>query len=214
MMESARHRTQAFPAGVAASTMLHVLIAAYLVFWISRTAPVVDKPIDISKAIPILMAQRRLAPPEPPKPQPKVPPKPIPTPETIQTTAPQQAVEVPVEQVEPPPTPQEPLPVEQPQPTNASYDQVVRGIIERQKGYPREARMAGDQGVAIVKFTINRYGAVLIFTLEKRTGSSSLDAEVKRLMRRIQRFPALQDFEYPGQERITFTIPIGFSLQG
>lgn len=214
MMESMRHHTKALPAGVAASTMLHVLVAAYFLVWITRTPPVIDRPVDLSKAIPIMMLNRTPEPPkpEPPKPKPKDPPKPIPTPETIETTAVQQAVETPAEKVEPLKEPVEPQQAEPP-PAGATYDQMVRGVIEREKRYPREALMSGDQGTAVVTFVINRYGTVLSFTLDKRTGSSSLDAEVKRLIRRIQRFPALQDFEYPGKERITFVIPVDFRLQ-
>jgi protein TonB len=73
--------------------------------------------------------------------------------------------------------------------------------------------MSGDQGTAIVYFVINRFGTVLMFRMEKRTGSSSLDAEVKRMMRRIQQFPAVPDDEFVGKDRIEFTVPIGFKLE-
>jgi protein TonB len=208
MMESTSHRTRAFPAGVATSTMLHVLVAAYLLLWITRTPPVVEQPVDLSKAIPIMMMDRR---PPPPKPEPPKP-KPKELPETIETTAVQQAVETPAEKVEPPKEPIVPQAAEPP-PAGATYDQMVRGVIEHEKRYPREAQMSGDQGVAVVTFVINRYGTILTFTLDKRTGSSSLDAEIKRLMRRVH-FPALQDGEYPGKERISFTIPVGWHLEG
>ena len=215
MMESVRHRTRALPAGVAASTLLHVVTAAYLLFWISRPAPVVDRPYDLSKAIPVLMQQVRPEPPkpEPPKPKPKDPPKPIPTPETIETTAAQQAVETAAEKPPMPTEPQEPVEAEPP-PASAPYSSFVRAVIEREKRYPREALMSGDQGVAIVYFVINRYGTVLAFRLEKRTGSSSLDAEVKRMMRRIQQFPAVPETEYAGKDRIEFTVPVEFRLSG
>jgi protein TonB len=210
MMESVRHRSHALPSGVAASAMLHVLIAAYLLFWITHPAPVADEPQDLSKAIPIMMMTKQPPAPTPPKPKPTQPPKPIPTPETIETTAVQQAMETPAEKVEPPPEPQ--VYEEPPPPAGATFAQLLRGAIEQEKRYPREALMSGDQGTAIVKFTLNRYGTILIFTIEKRTGSASLDAEVKRLMRRLK-FPALPADEKPGLERIEYTIPIDFKLQ-
>lgn len=213
MMESVRHRTKALPTGVAASTLLHAATVAYLVFWISRPVPVIDRPVDLSKAIPVLMQQIRPEPPkpEPPKPKPKDPPKPIPTPETIETTAAQQAVETPAVKPPMPTEPQEPVEAEPP-PASAPYASFVRAVIEREKRYPREALMSGEQGTAIVWFVINRFGTVLAFRLEKRTGSSSLDAEVKRMMRRIQQFPALPEHEFPGKERIEFTVPVEFRL--
>jgi len=213
MMESVRHRSAALPTGMVASTLLHIVTAAYLVFWISRPAPVEDRPVDLSKAIPIMMQQLRPEPPkpEPPKPRPKEPPKPIPTPETIETTAAQQAIETPAEKVEPP---KEPVKYEEPPPpAGAPYASFVRGVIEKEKRYPREALMSGDQGTAMVYFVINRFGTVLMFRVEKRTGSSSLDAEVKRLMRRIQQFPAVPAHEYVGKERIEFTVAVDFKLQ-
>lgn len=213
MMESVRHRSHALPSGVAASTLLHVLTAAYLVFWISRPAPMVDHPVDLSQAIPILMQAPPKTPPkpEPPKPPPKEKPKPIPTPETIETTATQQAIETPAEKVEPPkePQPQEAPP---PPPAGAPYASLVRGVLEKEKRYPREALMSGDQGTAMVYFVINRFGTVLAFRMEKRTGSSSLDAEVKRMMRRIQQFPPVPDNEFVGKERIEFTVPVEFKF--
>lgn len=214
MMESARHGTQALPTGVAASTLLHLVTIAYLVLWIARPPVQVERPVDLSHAIPILMPQPKPEPPkpEPPKPRPKEPPKPVPTPDVIETAAAQQAVETPA--VKPPPPPED-QPRAEPEPPPASatpYASYVLGVIEREKRYPREALMSGDQGVAIVSFVINRHGTVLAFTLEKRTGSSSLDGEVKRLMRRIQRFPEVPEGEFVGQERIKFEVPVAFRL--
>lgn len=212
MMESVRHHTKALPAGVAASALLHVLIAAYLLLWISRPPPTVDAPQDISKAIPIMMMTKQPPKPEPPKPKepPKTPPKPIPTPETIETTAVQQVASTPAEMVEPPPEQQPP--VETQPPPSATYAQLLVGAITSAKQYPREALMAGDQGTAIVTFVLNRYGTIIGFTIEKKTGSSSLDAEVKRMMRRIK-FPAAPETEKPGQDRLIYQFPIRFSLQ-
>lgn len=214
MMESVRHRSQALPSGVAASALLHVLVAAYIVFWITKPPVVEQRPVDLSKAIPILMnAPIKPEPPKPesPKPPPKEPPKPMPTPEVIETTSATQAVETAAEKIEPPPEPPS-EPQQPPQQLSAPYDSFVRGMIEKEKGYPREARIAGEEGTAMLWFVINRYGTVLGFDIRKRTGSASLDQAIRRMMKRIK-FPPLPDDERRGQDRIEYTIPVGFRLE-
>ncbi len=82
--------------------------------------------------------------------------------------------------------------------------------LQSHKTYPDEARERGEQGSALVRFTVDRSGRVLEFTLVRGTGSVSLDAAVSRMLTGAQlpAFPPAMT-----QDRATITVQVRYALQ-
>ena len=125
--------------------------------------------------------------PRPAKPEPKSIPKPRPRPQAIQQPAEQ-------------PMPQLPLPIpSQPSQTNQAtqmaaipppaptispeYRTLLSGWLESHKRYPEEARQRGEEGRAVLRFRVDRYGRVLDYVVVSSTGYADLDAAVQNMMR-------------------------------
>ncbi len=147
-------------------------------------------------------------------PPPRAQPQPVPRdPAPAQTEAPSGA--------EPsrPASPTGPVAATQPSPARATNDPNavpawqgrIVGQLQRAKRYPDSARAAGEEGVAVVSFTIDRAGQLLALRLVRSSGSQALDQEAVALVRRAEPLPAPPP-EMAGQA-ITLTVPIRFSLQ-
>jgi protein TonB len=82
--------------------------------------------------------------------------------------------------------------------------------LEAHKTYPDEARRRGEQGGAVVRFTVDRGGQVLGVQLVSGTGSTSLDDAVERMLRgaRLPAFPPGMD-----QAQVTVTVQIRYRLE-
>jgi protein TonB len=106
-------------------------------------------------------------------------------------------------------------PREVPKPTARPFDlegyrKRVFDAMNKEKRYPRKARVLGLEGKCVVKVMINRDGSLSGSPklLGKGTGHQSLDAECLRLARDIQ-YPALEgDVEVP----LHLTRAIAFTL--
>lgn len=85
-------------------------------------------------------------------------------------------------------TPQ-PAPAAPPGALRAWQGQIV-AKLERLKQYPESAREAGEQGVAYVRFRLDRSGNVLAVSLSKSSGYDDLDDEVLALVKRASPLPA------------------------
>jgi protein TonB len=77
-------------------------------------------------------------------------------------------------------------------PINPSWTRAIGAWLQEHKTYPEAARRRSEEGQAQVRFTVDRDGHVLDFTLVHGTGSSRLDAAVADLLRgaRLPGFPA------------------------
>ena len=73
----------------------------------------------------------------------------------------------------------------------AGYVTVLRRKIERNKRYPRAARMSRKAGVGRIRVTIDRKGQVLKVALIHPTGVPSLDQELRRVAHRASPFPPI-----------------------
>ena len=92
-----------------------------------------------------------------------------------------------------------------------SWQSLLLKHLQRFKNYPSEARERGEQGVAVLGFTIDRDGHVLARHIVSGSGHPDLDAEVMALVQRAQPMPA-----FPASmtaERLDLTVPIRFSLR-
>ena len=85
------------------------------------------------------------------------------------------------------------------------------GQLQRAKRYPDSARAAGEEGAAVVSFTMDRAGQVLAVRLVRSSGSQALDQEAVALVHRAEPLPAPPP-EMAGQA-VTLTVPIRFSLR-
>ena len=78
--------------------------------------------------------------------------------------------------------------------------------------YPDEARRRGEEGRAIIRFTVGRDGRVLLAELVRGTGSTLLDDAITTLLTQLRasRLPALPA-ALP-QDEVSVTRAINFSL--
>lgn len=73
--------------------------------------------------------------------------------------------------------------------TAPNWQGLLLGQLERFKRYPADAQARRQQGVAYLRFTMNRDGRVLTFRLEKSSGYDLLDQEALALIQRAQPLP-------------------------
>ncbi len=93
----------------------------------------------------------------------------------------------------------------------ATYEQILLAHLERNKRYPRAARTNRQQGLAYVRFRMNRQGRVLSAELARSSGHDLLDEEVIALVRRAQPLPPPPP-SIAG-EVIDLTVPVEFYLR-
>lgn len=87
---------------------------------------------------------------------------------------------------------------------------LVLGRLEQFRRYPAPARRDRQQGVAYVRFTIDREGHVLASSLDRTSGHTLLDREAVALVRRADPLPAPPP-ELEG-DTVTLTVPVEFLL--
>lgn len=162
------------------------------------------------KPPPVKKAEVALPKPKPrPKPAPKVVEEAPPAEKVVErTTAPQAA--------EAPPAPQMAAPAPgaaSSVPSNAvpTWQGTLRAHLERHKRYPSAAQFRRQQGVAHVRFAMDRDGRVLWARLERGSGHDRLDDESLALMERAQPLPPPPP-EVTGNP-IEIVVPIQFFLK-
>jgi protein TonB len=91
-----------------------------------------------------------------------------------------------------------------------AWQSALGAWLQANKIYPEEARRRGDEGRAIVRFTVSHDGRLLDFKLLSSTGSTILDAAVERLLRnaRLPPFPAGMD-----QNQVIVTLQVRYTLE-
>jgi periplasmic protein TonB len=92
-----------------------------------------------------------------------------------------------------------------------SYRDRVAAHLARFKQYPSAAKSAGEQGTAMLSFTVGRGGQVLGSRLAGSSGHAALDAETLAMIRRAQPLPP-----FPpeiAQASLSFTVPVRFALR-
>ncbi|MGH8372033.1 MAG: energy transducer TonB [Gammaproteobacteria bacterium] len=200
-----------FGQGLAISTGLHAGVIALVIFVVAWN-PIEKLPRSnpsFAHAIAITLAPPRVQP--EPQPQPQVVPntlKPVPALPAIPT----QAVH---SELNTPPPVEKPTPISTPSPQTeqqqVDYAQVVSAILEQHKRYPRQAMVAGEEGVVVLSFVINRQGTVLAYSIVSSSGEPSFENEVRRLIHNVQ-FPPFPSADL--DQRKKFQVAIEFKLQG
>jgi periplasmic protein TonB len=152
-------------------------------------------------------------PPPPPKPpEPKPIPKPRPRPQPVQQTQQQPMPQLPL-----------PLPTQQAAPQMASipsappaptispdYRTLLSGWLEAHKRYPEDARQRGEEGRAVLRFRVDRYGRVLDYQVVSSSGYADLDQAVDNMMRGATMPPFPPSMTEPEIE-VSVTIRFGLS---
>jgi protein TonB len=92
-----------------------------------------------------------------------------------------------------------------------AYKAKIQRKLERYKKYPPRARSERQEGIATVRFTVNRAGQVVSFELLKSSGYPILDDEVAALLRRVNPFPAMPP--EITDSTLILTAPIQFALR-
>jgi len=122
----------------------------------------------------------------------------------------------------PPPVPAPPseraltttsVPVTPPPPSTAVVDFQMKLLrhLNRHKRYPAQARAKREQGVVMVRFTMDRGGRVVHAVLEKACGFPALNEEGVALLSRAQPLP-IPPPQMEG-DRIEMIVPVEFSLR-
>ena len=162
-----------------------------------------------------IVPQAEVALPPPPPPPPKVekrrPPPPKPRPARVQPK-PEPVTEAPAL---PPAAAAHPAPPAPPAAAVAAATTSWQGRLiahlNRFKRYPAEAQQRREQGVAYLRFTLNRAGMVLRFALERGSGHELLDQEALALIQRAQPLPAPP--AEIGRETLELVVPLRFHLR-
>jgi protein TonB len=88
-----------------------------------------------------------------------------------------------------------------------AYNALVFGHMQRFKRYPSSAR--GASGVVVVRFELNRTGALIGSAVTKSSGNAALDQAALDLLRRASPFPPFPVAK-PG-ERDSYVAPVNFA---
>jgi periplasmic protein TonB len=172
-----------------------------------------SRQVDMAPAPEEMIEQKAVPTPPTPTPvQPKVeePPPPEPTPSELtlqEQKPPPQKVE---EQAPPAPVTAAPVRGGAPQ-VAPSWQTLLIRKLQQAKRYPSEARARGEQGVALLTFSVDRAGHVLTRRIVRSTGHPDLDNEAMELVARAQPLPAFPPSMT--QAQLNLTVPIRFSLR-
>lgn len=183
-------------------------------------APVAPPPLPTTPPAPAPEVAIPLPPPLPPRPpvQRRVherghrPPTPHPD-----TTRPAPATTAPPEvqaPAAPAPASAAPAPATSQPPADAvpTWQGELLGRLERYKRYPSDAQYRHEQGVAYLRFSMDRDGRVISASIVKSSGYADLDQETLALIQRAQPLPKPPP-EIAG-DPITLTVPVQFFLRG
>ncbi len=176
--------------------------------------PVVEEPPPPPEPPPVVEPEVVLPkpPPEPPKPKPEVK-KEAPKPKPEKPKPPRPVAQP----VQPAPVAAPPAPAAAPAPSAApsravpSWQGRLLSHLERHKRYPRSAQARRQEGVAQVRFTIDRDGNVLSVRLDRSSGVPSLDEETVEMVRRASPLPAPP--EEMAKDRIELVVPVQFFIR-
>ncbi|MBE0457292.1 TonB family protein [Pseudoalteromonas prydzensis] len=93
----------------------------------------------------------------------------------------------------------------------ASWQDLLKAHLERNKRYPRMAKLRHQEGMPWVRFTLSKNGTVLKVNLHKSSGFSALDKEVVALVKRSSPLPTPPD--QIAQNEMTIALPVEFYIR-
>ncbi|MCW3477690.1 energy transducer TonB, partial [Limobrevibacterium gyesilva] len=90
------------------------------------------------------------------------------------------------------------------------WQRVIAAWLRIHQVYPRDARLRGDEGVVIVRFTLDRDGHILDATIQRSSGHESLDAATLAMLRGAKLPPAPTGSD---PARAEFTARVAYRLE-
>jgi protein TonB len=169
-------------------------------------------PTVVPDVTPIKEPEIAVPPPKPKKVQRKPPPQRV---EETPDPSPQAVVEAP-SSAPAPAAPAQPAPASSiaapPSPDAVTnFQLLLMAQLNRAKRYPVAAQRRRAQGVAYLRFTMDRSGKVLAAQLERSSGHGDLDEEVLALIKRADPLPPIPPDL--AQDRLELVVPVQFSVR-
>lgn len=93
----------------------------------------------------------------------------------------------------------------------ADYFALVSAHLNRRKTYPVEARQARQQGIVVVRFTVDRAGNVSGVSIKRGSGHATLDTATLALVQRVAPLPRMPASMQ--RDSVTLSLPIDYSLR-
>jgi protein TonB len=90
----------------------------------------------------------------------------------------------------------------------SNYRGLIAAQLRRNMHYPPDAKRAGQEGRAVVRFTVDAGGRVSRVALVRGTGIPSLDREAEAMVHRSSPFPPP-----PTQQQMLFNVPVNFDIR-
>jgi periplasmic protein TonB len=172
-----------------------------------------DAKLNLAPA-PEEMIEQKATPPAPEKPlEPQKVTPPPPDPDVINADVPPPDVKPPEKVEEPkPPAPLTAAPTKGGAPhVERSWETLLMRKLQQFKRYPSGAQARGEEGVAMLAFSVDRDGRVLDRKIVRSSGHTDLDNEVLAMIERAQPLPAFP--RSMGEAQLSLTVPIRFSLR-
>jgi protein TonB len=146
--------------------------------------------------------------------KPLVQPKPHPIAKPVERPQPQPQPTQTIPSMAPVTAPPTPTPPSQPSVSDHAvprFTDLIAAQLERYKRYPAMAQRRGEQGIAMLRFTLDRAGSVSNPRIERSSGHADLDAEVLALVHRAEPLPQI-----PGDiaaNTLDIEVPVSFALR-
>jgi len=94
--------------------------------------------------------------------------------------------------------------------TEKSWEALLLAHLEKYRRYPAAARARGAQGVAFVRFRMNRAGTVLAVEIARSSGSTMLDRAAIETIRRAQPLPPIPEDK---PDELDLAVPVEFFVR-
>jgi len=91
------------------------------------------------------------------------------------------------------------------------YFAQLSAYLNRRKSYPAEARQARQQGIVVVRFTVDRAGNVSAVSIKRGSGHDLLDRATLELLQRVAPLPRMPAAMQ--RDSLTISLPIDYSLR-
>lgn len=91
------------------------------------------------------------------------------------------------------------------------YFSLVSAHLNRRKSYPAEAKKAREEGVVVIRFTVDRDGNVSGAGIKHGSGHERLDAATLQLLQRVAPMPRMP--ASMRRDSVTIALPIDYSLK-
>lgn len=93
----------------------------------------------------------------------------------------------------------------------ADYFSLISAHLNRRKTYPTDAKKARQEGVVMVRFTVDRAGNVSNVSIRRSSGHDLLDAATLDLLQRVAPLPKMP--AAMPRDSVTVSLPIDYALR-